>query len=514
MKNIFTKAFVCAGVIASAMALSSVAVFAATDYDYGTVDVSSDLKTKTWEFKSNYPKSNVELKDKDTINGLTMVSAGSSARMRTDSFMPRKSVFTVPVPASSEGTITIVGQGNATDRIVSFTDKGKTVELIDADGNKYSTSGALATFTSDATANGVLQLTVNDKDYKMMKIEVTITDSTNKFAAIKSYIWETPVVPTGLTGTLSWGAEKGKTNTLDYTGDDKKLKDSYINWAVEEMEGYNTATTTDNGSSFKVTVTPTADWFEDKAVWNTVDRAIGKVTLSQPASTVKTGDVLDGYFLATVSNKEAIVYNSGAIRIPKASNASYLEFKTTTPLTVVLTAGSNSSKNNSKICLYKDGTKVTEVDVCGSEKTDVAFYNLSAGTYKIDGGSGSRVVSLYSVDFREPNSIAGTVSKILTEYYCISDTDTYLIHPFSGNPEDYSTISLNGADGKEVLSIEKVYTSVKFSDDTILKASDLGTSYIVAVKVESTNGKAPGEAIVNDKAVLADFSFTNNAVAE
>ena len=123
--------------------------------------------------------------------------------------------------------------------------------------------------------------------------------------------------------------------------------------------------------------------------------------------------------------------------------------------------------------------------------------------------------TLYTTAIGKDNGGAGTyipVTKTAGTYkdfggnglgYCINYTDNgdvYLIYPINITEEeldDYNSIRLFDKNGNEEILNDPstVYTSVKFSDDSVLYASDVGTDYLLAVQIEGAEATTPDNAV-------------------
>ena len=194
-KSFFSKAIVAVGVMASALALSSVAVFAA---DYGEVNLSVETavnatydnasvsattwsasgsnKTRTVTWSTPKAKTGVSDLDGNTLLGLAFAkSSGAAPKYDSSNALKLNNANTISVPVTSgaSGTITVTGNGNQATRYLYLNNNSN--KSIAMNGN-----GASLEYASTDITNGYLIFTVNDsenKGYKILGITLTETVS-------------------------------------------------------------------------------------------------------------------------------------------------------------------------------------------------------------------------------------------------------------------------------------------------------------------------------------------------
>lgn len=255
MKKTF-KRFL-SGALATVMAVAGMAIGMTTsayaaDQAYGTVTVES-TQVKSWDFTTNMPSgSNVNLKAGDTVNGITF-TAVPKTNLNKSGYLSAGigTVFTVPVPANSTGTIYVKATSGNSGRNVSFTDGTETKTMIMNTG----TTNNSATFTAAATSSGVITLTAAGGECKIGLIQITLDEgfTFDSDTPIVTYNWSLDtsalvnVDPAGL--ALGNATTTSLTNTLTYTGANFDLKPEYAT-----LTGVADA---DNN----VVIKPTDDWF-------------------------------------------------------------------------------------------------------------------------------------------------------------------------------------------------------------------------------------------------------------
>ncbi|MBQ7265031.1 MAG: hypothetical protein IJS61_02945 [Firmicutes bacterium] len=87
--------------------------------------------------------------------------------------------------------------------------------------------------------------------------------------------------------------------------------------------------------------------------------------------------------------------------------------------------------------------------------------------------------------------------------YCINYTDNgdvYLIYPINiteAQLDDYNSIRLFDKNNTQETLEEPstIYTSIKFSDDSVLTAADVGTNYLLAVQIEDAQAGTPDNGV-------------------
>ena len=163
MKNFFTKAFVCAGILASTLALSSVATFAAT-YTYGAKDTSVE-GTISWDFTTNTPSSNDEVTEASDVQDILITATGTKTQFTSSNGLSMKgTTIKVPVPAGSiSGLITTTGIGN--NRYLYLATSGSARYL---DG--YCTT---LSYSSSDVQDGYLTFVAHTDEVKLKTITVT-----------------------------------------------------------------------------------------------------------------------------------------------------------------------------------------------------------------------------------------------------------------------------------------------------------------------------------------------------
>lgn len=261
--------------LATVMAVAGMTIGMATsamaaNHEYGSVAQTSS-QVKEWGFTTNMPSgSNVNLAAGDTINDITFVTV-PKANLNKSGYLSAQTgtVFNVPVPANSTGTIYVKATSGSTSRYVSFKDgtNGDGTDNVKQLIMNTSTTNNSATFTENATKSGYIQLTAAGGECKIGLIQITL-DSGFSFGEVTTYTWNLDL--TGLTSVDGKGLSLGNatttalSNTLSYTGTGFTLKDTYA--TITDA----TAGVTVDSANNTVTVKPTDDWFDVVAPRNYV----------------------------------------------------------------------------------------------------------------------------------------------------------------------------------------------------------------------------------------------------
>ena len=179
-----------------------------------------------------------------------------------------------------------------------------------------------------------------------------------------------------------------------------------------------------------------------------------------------------------------------------------------------ITVGAKTALIGSSSSMFNNCTALNEITIESDEEGNVGSITVpmigdTIGWIK-EGGH-----TLYTTAIGKDNGGAGTyipVTKTAGTYkpfgnnglgYCINYTDNgdvYLIYPINITAEqleDYNSIRLYDKNNTQETLEEPstIYTSVKFSDDSVLTASEVGTNYLLAVQIEGAQAVTPDNGV-------------------
>ena len=520
-KSFFTKAIVAVGVMASAMALSSIAVFAdATVYEYGKSTVSTDLKTKTWDFTTNMPSQNITYATGDTIQGIVLTQdTNKSGRIRTDSFMPKNGQFALPVPSGSAGNITIVCLSAGADRTATFTD-GNNSKSIAAVQSKN--GGASAEFTSSAISNGYINFTVTNNDYKIASIAVTLT--AEEFEA------QANVAVTGITvSPESTTTQVGQTKALTATVSPSNATDSSVTWSSSDesiatvsntgvvtgvAEGTATITveTTDGNFTATSEITVEAAHPAEKVTTATSVTFKEGVTSSADHEKFSNGEVFGTYFTAIGTGVEKRGTGSATnIELVKGSGKVKFETTDTFKIDLIYSSTGTGSSNVSAIAILDENNAVKASDTTTSTSNanngDTLTVTLPAGVYYIAANDSSvaSATRIHTITFsgattkvseayEAANTITGAIDTTnaggatVSAKYVYANSTAYFVLDFDLSNVATDVIGLK-YQGEDVA----LYKTVQFAENDTITASDNHALHAFVV----SNGTDKGVASVN-----------------
>lgn len=145
------------------------------------------------------------------------------------------------------------------------------------------------------------------------------------------------------------------------------------------------------------------------------------------------------------------------------------------------------------VTLDVDGKSVT---VNSTQEASLATMGGVGTIVAMTAGSNARQFALGNITI----SVEGAAATIAEsakptlggDYYAPAGNDTYIIHPVSQTEMSNSSLSLDNTS----ITTNTVYDSVKFSDNSVLEASQVDGAYkIFAILVQETNGEAPSSAL-------------------
>ena len=479
MKNFFTKAIVAAGVMASAMVLSSVCAFA-TDYTSSTltglsysVETNGTTKTTTWEFAGNSDKTAINAGD--TLEGILVTGTGTKSFSTDNKFSVSKDMgFSVPVDENSQGgTIAITATGSNADRylILNYEDGG------DNSGKKivpYTKAENTLNFTTSDISEDYLKFTNNPKggDYKISKIVLTETVGV---ATTSEYTVSVKDVFSGeaISGfTVKLGEETVSPSAGKYTF---TTGNTYV-FSADGYESKDVAVTAATASSFVVELTPVAADISEAGTYSLIDG----VTAENDKDTVAAGFVYAGHLTeantGTGSMKRKNDNGVYSIEIQKKGGSS-IKFTTTETFEVTVPFTSTSGTNESDLAIKNaSGADVSDVVTHKgstiSEASNVTV-TLEPGTYYIysPGNSDStkgRGARLYSVTFAAVSDI--TIQNANSTEYASAvsyDGKYYAVAVISADDADDTTKStvVLAAGGQELATTGTVYSAVEFDQE-------------------------------------------------
>ena len=597
MKNFFTKAIVCAGVLASAMAISSVAVFA---------DVSIELKDATTSTVSDY----YEWSMGDFPNGKSSTNLGLTPSITYDSnYSTTQGVkfayvapHTTKVASSSDYNAVKTSSGSAKyvtvsgalpststyskyDLIITLaahadTTKDTKINILDANNNVLKditiqppvrgnnaakhlvVSGLTENTVKFAFANGqqsiIYAITLDytkavidsdvyelnfsaNSELDIDKSEFTITPSADGTSISIDYdetngkYTKSDSFPSTLS-TTSTGIMLESTEALN----DKYKKYTYLvtpqaSWFDEKatytISGnvYNSATgsavsgltiTATNGTGkvttgtgFEVTgiigstdVTFSATGYQSKEISaneakndivvdlipNTVDDgttefSVNKI-LAREGYTASSSENVDSDFNITVNNfalsgnaklqlfdsNHNPVEKDGYIgRINLNANAATITYTPDSDgfITIYATTGSNSDLERG-VGFYQGDTKVGEFLTNVANTMIIKSYNVEANKeYTIKRAGNNKAVNIYAVKFTQ--LLPSLESK--NDYYANISDNTYIIHALTENDLSKDSLTLSKNNGNavdETITTDKVYKTIKFSDNSTITAGE------------------------------------------
>ncbi len=460
--------------LATVMAVAGMTIGMATsamaaNHEYGSVAQTSS-QVKEWGFTTNMPSgSNVNLAAGDTVNDITFVTV-PKANLNKSSYLSATTgtVFNVPVPANSTGTIYVKATSGSTTRYVSFKDGTEEKQLI----MNTSTTNNSATFTASATADGYIQLTAAGGECKIGLIQITL-DAGFSFGEVTTYNWNLDL--TGLTNVDGTGLSLGNatttalSNTLSYTGTGFTLKDTYA--TITDA----TAGVTVDSANNTVTVKPTDDWFDVVAPRNYVS--------VEPS---ENGNMVTYNFIQDDNTEKYLVSVNDAT---KSSTTAYTAFSV-----------DGTSDNDCYVTLDTTGAKLCDDSATAAVKLMIP-YSASTGKVTVSGrvtptnniGGKWKLVDLGCV------SVATDDKKMvtLTDNNQVTSTDNVGV-AVKNQPIDYvvtidfaaktaSGTITNGATSKE-------FTNVPF---------EAGTTNMGAIAFTTNNGNSISAG--NDRGLLVPY---------
>ena len=469
MKNFLTKAFVCAGVLASALALSSVAAFAAaTAHTYeikGTA--GADDASKTYFAIATTDTGKVTNLDA----GGTTVTAG------------------VKMTSGNSITFTVLGTATIDVSFASNNDKGKEKNAtIKLDGSDV-TSGENVIYSNNretaATYSGTLTAGLhtisrgsnsNQANVYYLKVVDTYDESSVTSTDVAGTVSPANAALTGATVKSNDGAGNV---TITIAGDDSITlsgsADDYIS---------NSVSVAPTDTSFNLALTALATTDDDT---NTLSTAQFNATTGV---TFKNTYSVHGFEVNPTTSGGTLT--NSRLQLVKDSTISYTPSSDGT--LKVTGASANSTATDRGFSLTSSDTSETFIDTVYSSNSAVEKeFDLTSGntyTIKVIGGN----ININSLVFEASAVGFTTDSTNHKAIYTDSTGAAYLVVGIS--EEDYADptktqVAVYKLDnGTKVTPAKKtstkVYTSIKTTDNVTLSPGDIGSAYVYGVKV--TNG--------------------------
>lgn len=471
-KTFLTKAFVAVGVMASALALSSMCVFAATTNSF--YKTSDDVMNGTSVGGSYFTATS--LKDADMPTGITSFTFSDDAT----SITPKKCY-----KFEKKSNLSFTTSGDATVEIVW---SEKTIDApanVKCDAGDFGSAVAKDDSVASYTANGETTITLKSAKYTLTGADTyTIKNNGNQpYVYGVRVIESTTLTEYTISGTsnLNNTAHKltiGSSTSTVTTDDDGKWSATYSSTAAPEsatLSTYGYYASADNDAA-TLTLTANGTALTASAA-NFTAYELADLSSGTYDSEAIAGDLTK--FVATEDSWKAV---SGARMFVDKT----LSFKLSAPATVVVNAQSGSSEAAVKLAL-NGGTAQEVPKGAAANYTFSGVSGTNTLTVSRDAG-GSDSVYLNSITITYPtNTVAKTES--LAKPAVIADGTTYYaIAVISSGDADKSTVTISASGAADVTS-STVYSKVTINGVTYT-ASDLSTAdgdYLFAFKVESAS---------------------------
>ncbi|GEM_PF-6022968 len=507
MKNFFTKAFVAVGVMASALALSSMAVFAGTgDFSFGpdSFFTSAEINSaKSGTQPSTVSVSGDNFEATITNKGFTPGALGTFATQKEKTLTNDTGKnFSYEALAGGDRTITVTPVSSGTATVYVYHDGSKTFKIngnaVDQTATGYTVTGydvscvAGTSFTIDLATN----IAFVGCDFVEGSVnEYTWAIDTSKLSVVSpSEVALKDETTTSLKNTFS-------TSSKTYN-----LKNAYKT-ITDSTEGVRI-------DGYSITVTPDDSWFEAKPIAKKVTSAVGETKVYSYLSgddndEVDDGDAIGEYFTAVSNglnivmrvNKDSGVYCVQTQPLEKAA----IQFETTVPLNISVSFGSTSSKNKSDLALKAaDGDQIgATAEITGTSGGVLEIEDLPAGVYQMYSSGKDRGARVFSVTFSEPttSTIASTQKLVGGDYFYTDGSNTYVVHPVSSAEMDYTALI---ADGVADTKTSTVYTTIEFPDKSTVSVdksanstTNVEASALYAFLMTGTQGQIPSSSTIN-----------------
>ncbi|MBQ7265945.1 MAG: hypothetical protein IJS61_07585 [Firmicutes bacterium] len=464
-KSFFSKAVVAAGVMASAMALSCMAVFA-TDYTDGTPSVSSDGTTKTWSFSSN-TNGGKSLSVGDTVSGITCT--GTGVKIQSGYLSLNGGSITIPVPKNSAGTIAFTNTNTSEERSITCTDTNTTVNNAVAKGtNAFN-------FTATNSVDELIAFS-STKESKITKITVTLTSG--------SY-----AVGTTYSATLNFTSTSSKDATVSCNGNSTVI--SAGETGKLELSGLS------DGSTYSVTV--------DK--YHTVDTTSFTVDGEDITKNINITEIeipvlSEGEYTSFIPSKG---FDETSANTGKYGQGEYVKFTLSNNATLTITAkcGSSSTETKSAALSYNTSEQYNENNELFSFVTQdgqgevTQIIDLTSGIYYLVGkspvtdGDGTTTVQIVNITvaYKDPSIIAefGEITDNAVPGVIRDGSDYYAYVLVPDEDLGYYTdlYFKNNGEGTGI-EVTEVYKSIAFEDGTI----DAPDGYYIGIMyTDSENGE-------------------------
>lgn len=498
MKNIFTKAFVCAGVLASAIALSSVVAFAA-DATFNITDVTAiDAQKYTGNaldatstdkelFKSDgytvtalgvtqpvaivdlsdssykdYSSSEGELKD-TKFNNLLFTTGGSSKNFISISGVSENQTigvyFTGTDSKGAAGKANEIKVGSSTATATKNTCSYKEYTVAAGETTVY--------IANTGSRVGVYAITIKDFDSSVTNYRVEIAEKGETYAGYPDITAELDSKTEPTKATLSWNAnENYLAGTTDVTLTDKMLSDTTytIPWTafVDEIEEKVSAQNINTVAYLNAN--DLSGTLQDTAVLETY------FTVSDSQNGGLSAASFDGSF-ADVTYTHSIAMGGSGNKNKRA-----IKFTTNGAAYIQFVAASNSSSGTRNIVLADETTNLKTTGLTSKTPVAINYYATSAGTYYIYPEASIHLLSVAVVVGE------GLITDGVSNGAVFADTaDAYALAAVSDSDLSNDSIAIT-MDGKTSTPADtSVYKAVKV-DNIVITADDIGADFIYAVK--------------------------------
>ena len=478
MKNFLTKAFVCAGVLASALALSSVAVFAAT-YTPNSKDFTSTDGVVVCNGNAYTADVGVKLNP----NTKATVTEGEYIKIKAN---PGDKITIIPRAASNNSSVTIklVGLSSSTVYGTAITcTVGKTstdtvvfepaltsqtdVYLINDSGTKNPLIYQIDVSAENDTYTWTVDTSALTGDFaSITATDFTITESEDKQSA--------KIIYKGTAFDTTANFYDSETDIL--ASDTSKVKTSYAPISGTEFNAYTYA------------IKLTDNMFAVKSSKKSFDATTLTVSDTSQTSEALGAEELEGFTPSGTVNKRNQEGSNTVYGIDLDRSNGKLTFFANKGDVIKFTFSSNGNSNTAIATLVKSTTLVTsETTGTSSAKKTFAIIAPSTGEYTIQAGTGSRNLRLYSGSVTPASefSLADTIKDVSKGKIVVSGTNVYLIAAISET--EAANSNLNLLIGTYKKNFDTGYQTVKIGS-TEYTAASFNAAALYGVKISGVNG--------------------------
>ena len=365
-------------VLATVMAVAGMSIgmtstAMAASYDDNVV-VTTASTSKTWDFTGN--TTGVTLKTDDTVGGI-VIGTVASTKLHASGYFTTKagSTISVPVPANSTGSLTIVANATQSSRYATL--EGNNIIMTKG-------AGASADFTAAETADGDLDLSFAGGECKINSMTVNLTSGS--FGEVATYTL------TGACTGLAAGTEFTLTNgTNTYTA---KVNADGASYAVSTQAG-----------AFDTAATYTAELANYSASYGTEAgvtlTASDETTFTASPAITFTENVLGEIPAGTYTNNDVVAGrpnfdNTGLV----GTGGKYtgdLKIKLSQNATITINGKCGSSDTAKSVTVSVNGAQIDEAIAGGATAKDFVASNVPAGDTTITFTSSNTTFQLTSI---------------------------------------------------------------------------------------------------------------------